>query len=66
MAVHSSIFAWRLLWTEEPGRLQFIGLQRVRHGWGDLAAALVEEAGKCAHRKVKGQHLKQAQRFFDV
>ena len=31
MATHSSIFAWRSLWTEEPGRLQFLGLQRVGH-----------------------------------
>ena len=28
---HSSILAWRILWTEEPGRLQSIGSQRVRH-----------------------------------
>ena len=27
MATHSSILAWRILWTEEPGRLQFGGLQ---------------------------------------
>ena len=25
MATHSSILAWRILWTEEPGRLQFMG-----------------------------------------
>ena len=31
MAIHSSIFAWRIPWTEEPGRLQSMGLQRVRH-----------------------------------
>ena len=31
MATHSSVLAWRLPWTEEPGRLQFIGFQRVRH-----------------------------------
>ena len=31
MATHSSIFTWRISWTEEPGRLQFMGLQRVRH-----------------------------------
>ena len=31
MATHSSILAWRILWTEEPGRLQSMGLQRVRH-----------------------------------
>ena len=31
IATHSSILAWRLLWTEEPGGLQSVGLQRVRH-----------------------------------
>ena len=31
MATHSSILAWRIPWTEEPGRLQFTGLQRVGH-----------------------------------
>ena len=31
LATHSSILAWRILWTEEPGRLQFKGSQRVRH-----------------------------------
>ena len=31
MAIHSSILAWRIPWTEEPGRLQFMGSQRVRH-----------------------------------
>ena len=29
MATHSSILAWRILWTEEPGKLQSIGSQRV-------------------------------------
>ena len=29
MATHSSILAWRMPWTEEPGRLQSMGLQRV-------------------------------------
>ena len=31
MATHSSILAWRIPWTEEPGRLQSIGLQRLIH-----------------------------------
>ena len=31
MATHSSIVAWRIPWAEEPGRLQSIGLQRIRH-----------------------------------
>ena len=31
MATHSSILAWRIPWREEPGRLQFMGSQRVGH-----------------------------------
>ena len=31
MATHSSILAWRIPWTEEPGGLQFTGLQKVGH-----------------------------------
>ena len=31
LATHSSILAWEILWTEEPGGLQSIGSQRVRH-----------------------------------
>ena len=37
MATPSSILAWRIPWTEEPGRLQFIGSQRVGYNWSDLA-----------------------------
>ena len=37
MATHSSILAWRILWTEEPGGLQFMESPRVRH---DLATSL--------------------------
>ena len=33
MTTHSSILAWRTPWTEEPGRLKFMGSQRVRHDW---------------------------------
>ena len=31
MATHSSVLAWRVTWTEEPGRLQSTGSQRVGH-----------------------------------
>ena len=31
MATHSNILAWRIPWTEEPGRLQSMGSQRVGH-----------------------------------
>ena len=37
MPTHSSILTWKIPWTEEPGRLQFVGLQRVRHNWSNLA-----------------------------
>ena len=31
MATHSSVLAWRIPWTEKPGRLQSMGLHRVGH-----------------------------------
>ena len=37
MATHSSILAWTIPWIEEPGGLQSMGLQRVRHIWSNLA-----------------------------
>ena len=37
MAIHSSTIAWKIPWTEEPGRLQSMGSQRVKH---DLATSL--------------------------
>ena len=33
MATHSSTLAWKIPWTEEPGRLQSMGSQRVGHNW---------------------------------
>ena len=36
METHSSIFAWKIPWTENPGRLWPIGSQRVGHDWRDL------------------------------
>ena len=38
IAMHSSILTWRIPWTEEPGRLQFIGSQSVRHDWSDFSS----------------------------
>ena len=31
MATHSHVLAWEIPWTEEPGRLQFMGPQRIGH-----------------------------------
>ena len=48
MATYSSIHAWEIPWTEEPGGLQFMGSQRVRHSWSDLA---------CTHGTTKNSLL---------
>ena len=39
MATHSSVLAWRIPGTEEPGGLPSTGSHRVGHNWSDLAAA---------------------------
>ena len=39
MATHSSVLAWRIPGTREPGGLPSMGSHRVRHDWSDLAAA---------------------------
>ena len=44
MATHSSIFAWEVSWTEEPGGLQSMGLQRVRHDWATNTYLLIHVA----------------------
>ena len=49
MATHSSILAWRIPWKEEPGRLQSMGLQRVRHDWAislTHSQYILDNAGK--------------------
>ena len=40
MVTHSSILAWKISWTEEPGRLQSIGSHRAGHDRSDLAHTL--------------------------
>ena len=40
MATHSSVLAWRIPGTAEPGGLPSVGLHRVGHDWSDLAAAV--------------------------
>ena len=36
MSIHSSTLAWKIPWTEEPGRLQSMGSQKVGHHWATL------------------------------
>jgi len=52
MATHSSVLAWRIPGTGEPGGLPSIGLHRVRHNWSDLAAAAEELKNKHTNNTI--------------
>ena len=62
MATHSSVLAWRIPWTEKPGRLQSMGLHRVGHDWSDLVVVVVGSGqtgdGKSEHRHFRNQWTK--------
>ena len=45
MEIHSSILSWRFPWTKELGRLESLGLQRVKHNRSDLAGMLLAHIG---------------------
>ena len=54
MATHSSVLAWEIPWTEEPGRLQSMVLQRVRHDCGNsvrlyILGSKITADGDCSH-----------------
>ena len=52
MALHSSTLAWKIPWTEEPGRLQSVGLQRVVHDWVTSLHTLSLEKEMATHSSV--------------
>ena len=52
MATHSSIPAWRILWTEEPGGLLSVGSHRVGHDWSDHACMHALEKEMATHCSV--------------
>ena len=45
MASHSSTLAWKIPWTEEPGRLQSMGSRRIRHDWATSLSGIGEGNG---------------------
>ena len=61
MATHSSILAWRMPWTEEPGRLQSMGLQRVRHNSKHAEHSTAQHFND----KANMQCAFQAKRYFE-
>ena len=46
METHSSILAWSIPWTEQPGRLHSMGSQRIRHDWATEHAHIILRAVK--------------------
>ena len=54
MATHSSVLAWRIPGTGEPGGLQSMGSHRVGHDWRDLAAAAAALQSSLCHVCVDG------------
>ena len=49
VAPHSSALAWKIPWTEEPGRLQSMGSRRVRHDWATSLSCIGEGNGNPLH-----------------
>ena len=62
MTTHSSILCWEILWTEEPGGLQSMGLQRVRH---DLATEH-SHTHACAHTHTHTHYFALAANLLHV
>ena len=52
MAAYSSVLAWRIPGTAEPGGLPSVGSHRVGHDWSDLAAAAVQQISWQLHGKI--------------
>ena len=65
MATHSSTLAWRIPWTEDPGRLQSMGSQRVGHDWvtslslsmGDRGGYSIDTLDKGLIHALRGMRL---------
>ena len=66
MAAHSSTLAWKIPWTEEPGRLQSMGSLGVRYDWSDLAAteAAFTPSHSCSEIGIPVQSLEVALDFI--
>ena len=63
MATHSSIFAWRITWTEEPGELQCMGLQRVGHGYQLTLSLFTSKTAEVSFCPLQPVNLSEADIF---
>ena len=64
MEIHSSILAWRIQWTKEPGELQFMGSQRVRDGWATNTATLLWLSGYFCWWRRFGEYMMKIYKVF--
>ena len=65
MATHSSIVAWKIPWTEEPGGLQSVWSQRVGHDYSDLAhVKLLQHCQSAIHHCKLKQNTHFTKQFF--
>ena len=61
MAIHSNILAWRIPWTEEPGRVQSMGSHRVRHDWATTTYHFIHVYKNCPKMEEAIFHRKRLQ-----
>ena len=61
MATHSSTLAWKIPWTEEPGRLQSLGLQRIQNWAHTFTLTRIEEQREKGRVYIKLYHIIPAQ-----
>ena len=72
MATHSSILAWRILWTEKPSRLRSMGSQRVGHDWEtfsfflSLTSQFFASGGQSIGASVSASVLRNIQGWFPL
>ena len=63
MATYSSTLAWKIPWTEEPGRLESMGLQRVGHDWATSQEKCKRQYSKSDKRFLKSDKWRSSHSF---
>ena len=66
MATYSNIPAWRIPWTEEPGRLQSMGSQRIKHNWVTNIFPFFSKIIHCVKWTTQAKILRKIMIFPDI
>ena len=64
MATHSSTLAWKIPWTEEPGRLKSMGSQRVGHDWATSLLIILDLLGHLSPTTLSEGYIRIKVRFW--